>query len=91
MNPLETQIRKLFMDIVNDAQNGFNSANGKQWKIDVNNIKYSLKQIEEKLNQLKCPLIVLLVLLRYQFESHLQVHRLYHERSLTIIGRSFHR
>ena len=51
--PLENQIRKLFMEMVVDAQDGFNSVNGEMWKIDVNNIKWNLKQIEEKLKQLK--------------------------------------
>ena len=50
------------------------------------------KKSEKKQNQNEeYSLTVLLVFFRYQFESHLQVHRFYHERSLTIIGRSFHR
>ena len=42
-------------------------------------------------NPVKCPLTVLRVFFRYQFAPHQQDQRLYHERSLTIIGRRFHR
>lgn len=53
MNPTETQIRKLFMEIIDNAQEAFNSAKSHGWKINMNNIRYNLNQIDEKLKQLK--------------------------------------
>ena len=47
------RIKRLFMDIVIDAQDGYKDNYVEDWKIDLRNIKNTANQIQEILTELE--------------------------------------